>query len=152
MEVIELEKTYLVKELPEGLAAYPHKEILDIYLPEEDPHPLLRLRKNGDRYEITRKEHISDDMTELKEHTITVTHEQFAALATVKGKRVHKMRYYYPWGKHTIEIDLFSDHLTGLVVAEVEFPTSEEKAVFTMPEFCLVCVDNEEFIAGGMLA
>ncbi len=152
METIEFEKTYLIKFLPKDLTKSPHKEILDIYLPEDDPHPLLRLRQSGDKFEITRKDKINNDNTEQKEFTIVLTREQFAALAKVEGKRVHKIRYYYPYEKYTAEIDLFLDELAGLAIAEVEFSTSTEKASFSMPEFCLRDVDDEEFLAGGMLA
>jgi hypothetical protein len=48
MEIIELEKTYLAKELPEGLLNAKSKEIIDIYFPATLEHPKLRLRKNGD--------------------------------------------------------------------------------------------------------
>jgi len=51
----EIEKTYLVKYLPEGLVTCKHKEIYDIYLPKDSSHPALRIRKNGDQYEITKK-------------------------------------------------------------------------------------------------
>src|SRR5579884_3770244 len=118
MEIIELEKTYLVKYLPEGLEKFPHKEILDMYIPFDDPHPMLRLRKSGDNYEITRKEHISEDMTEQKEHTIQLTKTQFEALAKAGGKRVRKIRYYYPYKTYTVEIDVFQEGLEGLVLAE----------------------------------
>jgi CYTH domain-containing protein len=176
MQTIELEKTYLVKYLPEGLATFPHKELLDIYIPQNDPHPLLRLRKHGDRHEITRKEKVADDVSEMREHTITITAAQFDALAKVEGKRVHKIRYYYPYytchpelvsgsqkkempkqvrhdkNNYVVEIDVFLDELAGLVVADVEFPTSEAKAEFTMPDFCLVEATKEDVIAGGKLA
>ena len=42
--------------------------------------------------------------------------------------------------------------LDGLVVVDFEFGTEEEKLAFEMPDFCLVEVTQEEFIAGGMLA
>lgn len=37
------------------------------------------------------------------------------------------------------------------MVVEVEFATEAEKASFVMPEFCLVDVTQDDFIAGGIL-
>ena len=53
--------------------------------------------------------------------------------------------------RFTAEIDVFQGALKGLVLVDVEFETVEEKDAFEMPEFCLVEVTQEEFIAGGML-
>ena len=53
--MLELEKTYLAKYLPEDLMTCRKKEIVDIYLPKDSPHPKLRLRKSWSWYEITKK-------------------------------------------------------------------------------------------------
>ena len=53
--MIELEKTYLVKELPKNLLKSKSKEIIDIYVPATVAHPILRIRENGDKFEITKK-------------------------------------------------------------------------------------------------
>jgi adenylate cyclase len=148
----ELELTFLAKKIPDDLAKCPHKEIIDIYIPKSVEHPSLRIRKEGGKYEITKKE--LDDLTDYSkytEHNIHLTAGEFGVLSDVKGKRVHKLRYLFPVGKWTAEIDVFQGPLKGLVVVEVEFDTEEEKAGFKMPDFCLVDVTQEEFIAGGML-
>lgn len=48
-------------------------------------------------------------------------------------------------------MDVFQDDLEGLVVIDFEFSSLEEKDRFQMPDFCLVDVTQEDFIAGGML-
>ena len=147
----EHEKTYLAKKLPD-LSNCEHKEIIDIYIPTTAVHPTLRIRKNGDYYEITKKEPINDDPSHQKEETTTLTAEEFAELSEeLKGKRLHKIRYLYPFEGKTAEIDVFQDELKGLVVVDFEFETVEEKNSFSIPDFCLVDVTAEEFIAGGML-
>lgn len=152
MEEIEIERTFLVKTLPLGLFASPYVELLDVYLPSTSRHPNLRLRKKGDMYEMTKKFWIDEhDRSEQKEMTIPLTSEEFDELATLQGKRVRKLRYFYPYGEITAEVDVFQDALAGLVVADFEFKSSQEKNEFTMPEWCLVDVTQEEFIAGGML-
>jgi CYTH domain-containing protein len=150
--MIEKELTYLAKHLPEGLANCDFKEIIDIYIPKSSRHPHIRIRKNGDKYEITKKEPIDDsDKSEMQEDTIKLTKEEFEALSTIDGKRVRKLRYYYDHNGRTAEVDVFQDDLRGLIVIDFEFETSEEKASFTIPDFCLSDITQEEFIAGGMV-
>src|ERR1035437_3599350 len=93
---IELERTYLARNLPEGLEKSPSKEIKDIYIPKEIEHSVLRIRQKGDKYEITKKQPVQGtDSSEQYEHTIQLTKEEFSTLEQVSGKKVHKIRYYY---------------------------------------------------------
>lgn len=148
----ELELTYLVKELPVDLFSFPSKELVDIYLPEEAGHPILRIRKAGEKYEITKKELIVDgDASRQRETTIPLTTQEYEALQVIAGKRVYKTRYYYQENNILHEIDVFRGDLSGLVLADVEFASVEEKAKFTMPTWCLADVTQESFIAGGMI-
>jgi len=150
--VIELERTYLAKELPKDLKECENKEIVDIYLPKASDHPVLRLRKNGDNYEMTKKKPIKDnDSSKQLEQTIVLDKEEFEALQKVSGKRVAKRRYRYPYQGLVAEFDVFTEDLVGLIVIDVEFENEKEKDNFQMPEFCLVEVTQDKFIAGGML-
>jgi CYTH domain-containing protein len=72
-------------------------------------------------------------------------------LIGAEGKRVRKIRYYYPFEGRTAEIDVFQDELKGLILVDVEFENVNDKDSFGMPEFCLVDVTQEDFIAGGMI-
>ena len=147
----EHEKTYLIKKLPD-LSNCEHKEIIDIYIPTNQVHPTLRIRKTGDKFEITKKEPIADDPSHQKEETTTLTAEEFEELSIkLEGKRLQKLRYFYHFQGHTAEIDVFQGKLKGLVVVDFEFDTVEEKNSFEMPDFCLVDITSEEFIAGGMI-
>jgi hypothetical protein len=83
--------------------------------------------------------------------TVPLTADEFAALATVEGKRTRKIRYEYPYRGIGAEIDVFQDHLAGLVVVDFEFSSPEEKELFSMPDFCLADITQEDFIAGGIL-
>lgn len=148
----EFELTYLIKDIPVGLAECPSKEILDIYLPSTSDHAKLRLRKRGDVYEITKKETASGaDSSHMIENTIPLTHEEFAELATLPGKRVHKIRYYYTEAGIDYEIDVFQDGLLGLVLVDVEFTSNEAKAAFVPPTWILADVTQEKFLTGGVL-
>ena len=150
--MIELEKTYLIKNLPENIENCKSKEIIDLYLPEGIEHSILRLRKNGDRYEMTKKEPVDEmDASRQKEQTIILTEVEFNALSKLKGKKVRKIRYYYNCNGRIAEIDVFQDLLNGLVLVDFEFKTVEEKDSFEMPDFCLADVTQEVFVAGGMV-
>jgi CYTH domain-containing protein len=150
--MIERELTYLAKHLPEGLADCEFKEIIDIYVPSLARHCGLRIRKNGDKYEITKKELIDEnDLSEMTEETIPLTKEEFQALSSADGKKIRKLRYYYKHNGRIAEVDVFQDDLKGLVIVDFEFETSEEKSAFEMPDFCLTDVTQEEFKAGGVI-
>jgi len=149
--LIEQEKTYLAKFLPEDLDKYPKKEIVDIYYPKEAVHAVLRLRKNGSKYELTKKTDIGDDKSQKLEQTVPLDENEYLALAHASGKKVSKVRYYYPYQGLTAEIDVFQDELSGLVEVDFEFNDIGKLKEFEIPDFCLVDVTNEDFAAGGML-
>ena len=149
---IELEKTYLAKHLPERFERCSSKEIKDIYIPKESEHSVLRIRQNGDKFEITKKQPAQGaDSSEQYEHTISLTKEEFSALEQVQGKKVRKIRYYHDHFGIQAEIDIFQDELSGLVLVDFEFSNKEDKDNFKMPEFCLVDITQDKCFAGGML-
>lgn len=152
-KMIEIEKTYLVKYLPEELGKCKSKEIFDLYLPASSPHPQIRIRKNGDQYEITKKTQIDpNDASYLTEETIKLSEAEFNALKEAKGKSVRKIRYYYEYEGNMGEIDVFQDDLKGLVLAEFEFKSHDKKDVHELPEFCLADATQDDTFAGGLIA
>jgi adenylate cyclase len=149
---IELEKTYLIKKLPPDLDKFPHKEIMDMYIPAQAAHPALRLRKKGDKLEMTKKQPIiGTDSSEQEEHTIKLNKGEFDSLIHADGKKVHKTRYDYVYKGHKAEVDIFEDDLEGLVLVDFEFTDSKEKEAFKTPDFCLIDVTQDKTFAGGML-
>ena len=150
--MIELEKTYLIKFLPQGLKNCKCSEIIDIYIPKSSLHPVLRIRENGSSFEMTKKQPVQGrDSSRQLEQTIVLSEREFKELEKVNGKRLHKIRFYYPYKGKTAEIDVFRGELKGLVLVDVEFKTIEEKGSFRMPDFCLADVTQEKAFAGGML-
>jgi len=147
--MLEFERLFLAKKLPEGLEKCKSKEVLDIYHPHDSHHPVLRLRKNGDKYEMTKKEVVSAGV--FKEQTIILTAEEFNVLSKIEGKPVHKIRNFYPYDGRTLEIGVFQGALKGLVLIDVEFTSEEDMKNFTLPDFFLTEVKSKEFLAGGML-
>lgn len=154
---IELERTFLVKELPSNMEGCDSVEILDIYIPKTAGHPILRIRKVGNIYQITKKAPTKGaDSSEQYEKTIPLAEEEYKELASLEGKRLRKIRYYCPWQdknvkNNRVEIDVYLDDLEGLVAADFEFDSVEEKNNFVMPDFCLVDVTQVECIAAGWL-
>jgi CYTH domain-containing protein len=149
---LELERTFLLKYLPENLGKCSFKEVLDIYVPKAARHPRIRIRKMGQTFEITKKEQISKaDASRQTEQTLPLTKEEFRALSKLEGKRIYKRRYIYNYKGRTAEIDIFKKELEGLAIAEFEFNDYSDMNSFKMPEFCLADVTQEEFIAGGVL-
>jgi len=146
----ELERGYLAKSIPEGLKACKHKEVIDVYIPKESFHPVVRIRKNSDKYEMTKKVPV-DNKGHFDEQTVKLTKEEFNALKNVDGRNVHKIRYLYDYKGYTAEIDVFQGPLKGLIIVEFEFDNVKEKDSFEMPDFCLADVTSEEFTAGGFI-
>ena len=82
--MIELEKTYLAKYLPENFQTGSKKEISDLYIPKDSEHAKLRIRKNGEKYEITKKTLVDpNDASNQIEETIHLTSEEFSTLQTL---------------------------------------------------------------------
>lgn len=150
---LELELTFLAKDLPDNIKTVKPTRITDIYIPDAPEHSHLRLRQKGERYEITKKLPVTEgNASEQIEQTILLTKEEYIALSNCSKKRVAKDRYNIMVEGKMAEIDVFVDGLEGLVLMDFEFNTIEEKSAFKMPSIVLSDVTQEEFIAGGLLA
>lgn len=151
--MIELELTYLAKALPANLKDCQSKKIIDLYVDNGTDHFDLRIRRNGDKFELTRKTPVDDgDASKQTETTIDLNQTEFESFSNTKSKRIEKTRYYLEHEGHIAEFDLFESELDGLVLVDFEFETEAEKDSFEMPEFCLEDITQETFIAGGFLA
>ena len=148
--MLELERTYLAKYIPD-ISSAKHKEIIDVYFPHTSFHPTLRIRKSGQKFEMTKKTMVDNDPSKQLEHNIMLTEDEFVALSKADGKRVSKIRYYYDFNGRTAEIDIFQEDLAGLILIDFEFDNETDKDNFPLPDFCLMDVTGIEFIAGGML-
>lgn len=153
IQEVEFELTYLAREIPSEVAGVAPTEMLDVYVPEDVDHPRLRLRKKGDKYEITKKKPVEDgDASVQVEQTVPLEADEFEALAKSSNRRVQKKRYKVELAGRVAEVDVFTGDLAGLVLIDFEFGTLEEKASFQPPACCLADVTQENFIAGGLLS
>ena len=71
-----------------------------------------------------------------EEYNLPLTAEAYAHLREkADGKLITKRRYLIPFGKYTIELDLFSSPKPDLMLAEVEFSSEEEALAFKAPDW-----------------
>ena len=133
---MEIERKYLVRELPSNLDGYPHVEIEQCYLCTS---PTVRIRRMGDVYILTVKENLSKgregEAIHNREEEFALTAEAYERLKSkCEGRPVLKTRYKIPLeGGLTAELDIFHDAHEGLRLVEVEFPDTAASNTFTPP-------------------
>lgn len=151
---IEYELTFLAKYIPKEIQNIVPIKLKDFYVPESNTeHPNLRIRLKGDNYEITKKQPISDrDLSEQSEHTIAINIDEFNDLTSGRSRSIAKDRYGLIYNGVKMEVDIFRENLSGLVLIDFEFKSKEEKESFVFPDFCLTEVTQEPILAGGLLA
>ena len=127
---MEIERKFLIPELPENLDQYPHDPIWQAYL---CTRPTVRIRRMGEALILTVK---GKGVLAHEEFELPLTEEKFRHLADkTDGHPVIKTRYRIPLPPYTVELDVFEGEHEGLWMAEVEFPTIEEAEAFTPPDW-----------------
>ncbi len=113
---MEIERKYLIDptKLPFDPKQYPCRHIEQGYLCTE---PVVRIRRDNDAYFLTYK---SKGLLVREEYNLPLTAESYAHLKEkVDGRLITKNRYVIPLEDCLhIELDFFSDHFAGLVLAE----------------------------------
>lgn len=129
----EIERKFLVRELPENLETFSSSQISQGYLVSLDDGLQVRLRSKDEKYTLTYKRGLGN-VREEREVALTV--EQFATLwPATEGKRLSKTRYEIPFGERVVEIDIYRGKHEGLVVAEVEFDDEQSAINFQPPDW-----------------
>jgi CYTH domain-containing protein len=127
----EIERKFLLKQLPPGLRSCHSRTIEQGYLAAKNDGTQIRLRKSGRHHSLTIKRGRGISRQEIE---IDLTRDQFEDLwPATAGYRLTKTRYDVPFGRHTIEIDVYRGRNEGLVVAEVEFRDERECHRFQPP-------------------
>ena len=127
---MEIERKFLVKQLPENLRAYPCLQIEQGYLTTD---PVIRIRRQNEDYILTYK---GRGLMVREEHNLPLTKNAYETLKPkIEGVLITKKRYCIPFDPYTIELDIFENSHAGLIVAEVEFPSEEEALSFTPPDW-----------------
>ncbi len=135
---MEIEKKYLIKNLPDNLAQYEKWEIEQCYLCTD---PVVRLRKKNGDYILTYKnrnrldkELLAQPMCVAEEIELPLTKDAYEHLKKkADGKCICKTRYRIPYEGKIIELDEFHGEREGFYLAEIEFATVEEGTGFVPP-------------------
>ena len=127
---MEIERKFLVTSIPENLSQYPSRHIRQVYV---STSPVIRAREKGENYILTVK---GEGFLQREEFELPLTKAQFKHLsAKAEGRPISKTRYLIPYGNYTIELDIFEPPFDPLVLAEVEFESTEEANAFTPPQW-----------------
>ena len=125
---MEIERKFLIRQLPEHLEQYPCRHIEQGYL---CTNPVVRIRKQDDAYFLTYK---SGGLMAREEYNLPLTAEGYEHLRPkTDGLLITKKRYCIPFGTYTIELDIFDGELAPLILAEVEFPDLDTENAFVPP-------------------
>ncbi len=128
---MEIERKFLVKDVPENLERYEQKRICQGYI---CTNPVVRIRRSNEDYFLTYK---GRGKMVREEHEFPLTAEAFEhMLPKIDGILIDKVRYLIPLaGGHTAELDIFQGVLAPLRLVEVEFASVEEAENFVVPEW-----------------
>lgn len=126
---MEIEKKYLLKELPD-LGNFEHHKIEQAYL---CTGPVVRVRREDENYYMTYK---GSGMMSREEYNLALTKESYEHLkAKADGNIISKIRYLIPLEgtKLVAEVDVFEEPFAPLILAEVEFESEEAANTFVPP-------------------
>ena len=130
----EIERKFLVEDAPPDLSGFASSEIRQGYLAIDPDETEVRVRSRGEAAVLTVKQGAGRSRAEVE---LDLDRETFDRLwPLTDGRRVEKRRYVIPAGDGvTIEVDVYSGALAGLVVAEVEFPDDDRADEFEPPDW-----------------
>ena len=150
--MIEIEKTFLVKNIPANLSSYKSIKIKQGYL--SSSHPALRIRQIGEKFELTKKIPLKEnDWSSTEEINIPLTQSEFDKLWPLTEKSLGKTRYLIPIENNLIaELDIFEGGLKGLAFVEVEFSSEKDMNLFKKPDWFGQDITQKDFAANVFLA
>jgi len=128
---MEIERKFLIKQLPDNLTDYPFQTLEQAYLCTE---PVVRIRRSDNTYMLTYK---SKGLMSREEYNLPLTAQSYAHLKKkADGNIIQKKRYQIPLeGSLTTELDLFELPFQDLILAEVEFSSEEQANAFLPPDW-----------------
>lgn len=138
---MEIERKFLLRELPAHLESYPHYEIEQAYI---TTNPVIRVRKKtvyhqtdetaSTNYILTIK---SSGLLARQEFELPIEEAAYINLCKkADGNVIAKTRYKIPLSQNLVlELDIFSGLFTGLTMGEIEFPDEASAKSYTPPAF-----------------
>ena len=154
----EVERKWLINKenIPydlnaEGVYKY---EIKQTYLCF-DPEMRVRNYNNGESFEFTVKDHMTQDGLVRDETNIEITKEQYENLLKKKEENtitINKTRYQLYDDNQIVAIDIFHGELDGLAYMEIEFKNEEESNNYKEPAWVIKDVTADKAYKNGHLA
>ena len=131
MENIEIERKFLVKEIPDNLNNFEKTDMTQGYL---NTAPVVRIRRENDDYVLTYK---GSGLLSHSEYTLPLNEESFNhLLKKCDGIIISKTRYKIPIKNDLVaELDIFKGELESLTLVEVEFKSIDEAKSFIPPSW-----------------
>ena len=127
---MEIERKFLIQKMPSDLNDYKSHLIEQAYL---NVKPVVRVRREDENYYMTYK---GGGMMAREEYNLPLDALSYDhLLQKADGNIITKRRYLIPLAPYTIELDVFSGLIEGVVGAEVEFPSIEEAESFAAPDW-----------------
>lgn len=150
MAHLEIERKFLLKQIPEHLLnGVTGEEIRQGYL-IVDAEKELRIRQRGNQYWMTLKQ---GSGLARQEEECAIPAQQFNMLWPLTGGRqVEKVRYCVKQGGLLFEIDVFHGTLEPLQLLEVEFSSIEGSQAFSLPDFVAAEVTEDKAYKNANLA
>ncbi len=130
-EIYEIERKFLVAELPENLSDYKSHKIKQAYISTD---PTIRIRQWDDEYILTVK---GGGLMKKLEYELPITDEQFKNLwKKTEGNPIEKTRYIIPLSDSLkAELDIYQGFLEGFMNVEVEFLSTKDAILFDPPSW-----------------
>lgn len=130
---MEIERKFLIRQLPPDYDSFPFHQIEQAYLSTE---PVVRIRREDDNFYLTYK---SKGLLSREEYNLPLTEKAYFHLRKkADGNILTKKRYLLPVPDRrdlTIELDVFEGPFEGLFLAEVEFASEEDAKAFLPPKW-----------------
>lgn len=149
----EIERKFLIKQLPEDISKYPSKKITQWYFKDQNTKT-VRIRKvsmkgKTEYFQTIKKWH----WLIRKEDEISLRKKDFDTIRKKVGNRyLNKTRYVIPYKWKKIEVDLYGWKLKWLITADVEFKTPLESRRFIVPKWFDKEVTEERKFTNASLA
>ena len=149
MENTEIERKWMIKEMPSDLSMYASIEMEQAYL---NISPTVRIRKENDEYFLTYKG-IGDGIAHT-EYNLPITQEAFEhMLPKADGIVIRKTRYVIPLDSGLkAELDVFKEPYEKLRIVEVEFESFEQAEGFEAPLWFGEDVSNDPLFKNARMA
>ena len=137
---MEIERKFLIKNIPENLDSYAFHLIEQGYLCTD---PVVRVRRQDDDYFLTYK---GKGLLAREEYNLPLTRSGYEHLIKkADGNIIKKKRYLIPIEDTdlTIELDIFDKPFAPLIMSEVEFSSVEDANAFIAPDWFGEDVTND---------